>query len=105
MDPPKETLVAPLIPCQNGFKADLIPGGADWLRLDESTGVAHLDVRVHFRDSQTGDLFYMTSNGVLKIDEATQLVFVGSPDAKSTRAGEHTWFSTPVVEVDNEKHK
>lgn len=89
----------------NGFKADLIPGGADFLRLDESTGIAHLDVRVHFRDSQTGDLFYMISKGILRIDEPTQLVFEGSSEAQSTRPGDHIWFSTPMFEVSNEKHK
>lgn len=89
----------------NGFKAALVPGGADFLRLDESTGIAHLDVRAHFRDNQTGDLFYMTSKGILKIDERTQHVLVGSSEAKSTKPGEHTWFSTPMFEVNNEKYK
>jgi hypothetical protein len=89
----------------DGFKADLVPGGSDWPRVDESTGIAHLDGRGQFRDSQTGDTFYVTIKGILKMDEPTQLAFGWSPEAKATKAGDHTWFTTPIFEVSNEKHK
>lgn len=89
----------------DGFKADLVPGGSDWPRVDESTGTAYLDGRGQFRDKDTGDTFYVTITGLLKMDEPTQLVFGWSPDAKSTKAGDHTWFTTPHFEVSNEKYK
>jgi hypothetical protein len=89
----------------DGFKADLVPGGSDWPRVDESTGIAHLDGRGQFRDSQTGDAFYVSLKGILKMDEPTQLAFAWSPEAKSTKAGDHTWLTTPIFEVSNEKHK
>ena len=89
----------------DGFKADLIQGGSDRPRVDESAGIAHLTGGAHYRDKETGDTFYATFKGILKMDEATQLAFVFSPDAKSTKAGDHTWLTTPMFEVSNEKYK
>ena len=39
------------------------------------------------------------------MDEAAQLALGNSPEAKSTKAGDHAWFATPVFEVSSEKHK
>lgn len=89
----------------DGFIAELLPGGSDWPRIDGSAGVAHLDGRAQFRDSQSGDMFYLTIQGIMALDEAGQLALGFSPDAKSTKAGDHKWFTTPIIEVSNEKHK
>ena len=87
------------------FHADIIAGGSDWPSLDTSAGIAYLDGRASFRDKETGDMFYATIQGMAKLDEKSQLAFSFSPEAKSTKAGDHTWFTTPIFEVSNEKHK
>jgi hypothetical protein len=50
-------------------------------------------------------MFYATIKGLMKLDEAAQLALQFSPEAMSTNAGDHDWFTTPIFEVSNEKHK
>jgi len=42
----------------SGLKAQLLHGGGDWLLLDTSTGVAHLDIRAQAR-SDKGEGIYL----------------------------------------------
>lgn len=89
----------------DGFCADFVQGGSDWLRLDSATGTAYLDARLHFREKDTGDVFYVRFEGVMKLDAEIEKVLQWSPEARSTKAGEHYSFISPVVEVSNAKYK
>jgi hypothetical protein len=109
----------------SGLEAEILPGGGDWIlvsehysevpdgliefyssctQLDTSTGVAHLDVRTQARTSDGHEL-YVHYHGVLKIDEAANKVLAWSPDAKTTKSGEHEWFSAPIIETSDPKFK
>ncbi|KAJ9494967.1 hypothetical protein LTR99_001298 [Exophiala xenobiotica] len=88
----------------SGLEAEILPGGGDWILLDTSTGVAHLDVRTQARTSDGHEL-YVHYHGVLKIDEAANKVLAWSPDAKTTKSGEHEWFSAPIIETSDPKFK
>jgi hypothetical protein len=87
------------------FRADLVPGGSDWPRINDAAGVGYIDGRGQFRDSTTGDIFYFEVTGLNVLDKASQLAFGWSPEATSTKAGDHQWFTTPIIEVSNEKYK
>lgn len=87
------------------FKADVVPGGSECPTMNPSTGTAYIDGRGQYRDSSTGDTFYVEAKGMVVLDEASQLAFAWSPEAHSTKAGEHTWFTTITFEVSGEKHK
>ena len=87
------------------FKADVVPGGSDWPLVNEAAGIAYIDGRGQFQNSTTGDTFHVTVQGVTVLDEPSQLAFGWSPKAKSTKAGDHQWFTTPAFEVSNEKYK
>lgn len=88
-----------------GFDAVLVQGGSDWISVDSATGTAYLDIRTHFRDRQSGDVFYVQAKGISRVDEKVQLVMAWNPDAKTTKGGDHYAFSTPTFEVSGEKHK
>ncbi|EXJ60786.1 hypothetical protein A1O7_04939 [Cladophialophora yegresii CBS 114405] len=87
-----------------GLEAEILPGGGDWILLDASTGVSHLDVRTQARTSD-GHSLYVHYHGVLKVDEAGQQVLGWSPDAKTTKSGDHEWFSAPIMETSDPKFK
>ncbi|EXJ59432.1 uncharacterized protein A1O5_12057 [Cladophialophora psammophila CBS 110553] len=87
-----------------GLKAQLLHGGGDWLLLDHSSGVAHLDIRAQAR-SEGGECFYLHYPGILKMDEATQLVLQWSPEAKTTRSEDHYFVTTPVFETSSQDFK
>ncbi|KAK7890391.1 hypothetical protein LTR67_008277 [Exophiala xenobiotica] len=88
----------------SGLEAEILPGGGDWILLDTSTGVAHLDVRTQARTADGHEL-YVHYHGVLKIDEAANKVLAWGPDAKTTKSGEHEWFSAPIIETSDPKFK
>ena len=87
-----------------GIDAELVQGGSDWPYIDANTGTAYLDVRAHFRD-KAGDLFYLQYRGILKLDDQAQLAMKWSPDARTTKGGDHYWLMTPTIEASNEKDK
>lgn len=89
----------------DGLSADFIQGGSDWLRLNPATCTAYLDARLHFRDKETGDVFYISFTGVMRLDPVIEKVVSWAPDAKSTKAAEHYSFVHPVIEVSAERHK
>lgn len=86
------------------LKAQLLHGGGDWLLLDTSTGVAHLDIRAQAR-SEKGECIYLHYPGILKMDEATQLALQWSSDARTTRSEDHYFVTTPVFETSSKDLK
>jgi Protein of unknown function (DUF3237) len=88
----------------SGITATILQGGSDWILLDTSTGVAHLDIRTHGR-TDSGDHIYVHYPGILKMDAATQKALEWSPEAKTTRSEDHYWMTSPIFEVSNEAHK
>ncbi|GAB7331739.1 hypothetical protein MBLNU13_g03711t1 [Cladosporium sp. NU13] len=81
-----------------GFEAALLPGGADWVSLDPSTGVSHVDVRTQARTA-SGHFISVRYTGVMKNDEATVKVLSWAEDARTTEFGEHQWFTGPKFET------
>lgn len=67
-------------------------------KLDPSTNVSHLNVRVQARTAD-GHGLYIHYNGVLKLDEAVGKVLSWAPDARTTNYGDHEWFSGPIFET------
>jgi len=88
----------------SGLKATILPGGGDWILLDPSTNVSHLDVRTHARTTD-GHSIYVHYGGVLKLDDAGNKVIGWAPDAKTTQFGDHDWFTAPVMETDDPAYK
>lgn len=88
----------------SGVKGQIVQGGSDWLLLDPTTGVAHLDIRTQVR-TEAGDLIYVHYLGILKMDEATQKALQWSPDAKTTRSDDHYFMTTPMFETSSESLK
>lgn len=88
----------------SGVKAKVVPGGGDWLLLDPSYNVGHLDVRVQFK-TEDGEGIYARYDGVLRMDEATQKILDRSEDAKDTEYGDHYFFITPIFETSSERLK
>ncbi|KAF2113759.1 hypothetical protein BDV96DRAFT_688680 [Lophiotrema nucula] len=86
-----------------GLEAE-ITGGGDYILLDPTTNVCHLNVRTQARTA-TGTSNYIHYNGTLKVDEATSKVISWSPDANTTNYGDHKWFVTPIMETDDEEFK
>lgn len=82
----------------DGYEAEVLPGGGDWILRDPSTGVAHLDVRTMARTA-AGHSTYIHYSGVLKIDDKAAKVLSWAPDAKTTEFGDHHWFSGPIMET------
>ncbi|PVH75079.1 hypothetical protein DL98DRAFT_593467 [Cadophora sp. DSE1049] len=88
----------------SGLQAKLTPGGGDWILLDTSLNVAHLDVRTQAR-TDDGESVYVHYNGILKIDEAGSKVLAWAKDAKTTNFGDHYWFSGPIIETSSKEFK
>lgn len=88
----------------SGLEAEILPGGADWLLLDTTTGTAHLDIRFQAR-SKDGDMIYGHYPGIIKLDPAIEKFLQWSPEAKTTVSKDHYFFTTPVFEVSSEKLK
>lgn len=88
----------------SGIDAELVQGGSDWPHMNTNTGTIYLDTRAHFR-SKDGDSFYLQYRGIMKFDDQVQLVLQWSPDAKTTKGGDHYWMTTPTIEASNEKDK
>jgi hypothetical protein len=88
----------------SGVKAQIVQGGSDWLLLDPTTGVAHLDIRTHARTAD-GDLIYLHYSGILKVDEASQKALQWSSDAKTTRSEDHYFMTAPIFETSSESLK
>jgi Protein of unknown function (DUF3237) len=88
----------------SGIKAQLVQGGSDWVLLDPTTGVAHLDIRTQARTAD-GDLIFIFYPGLLKVDEASGKALQWSPEAKTTQSQDHYWMTTPRFETSSEKLK
>lgn len=73
-------------------------------QLDQSTNVAHLDVRTQARTTD-GHGLYIQYIGILKIDEKANKVLSWRPDAKTTQFGDHEWFTGPNIETSDPKFK
>lgn len=66
--------------------------------------MSHLDVRTQARTSE-GHSLYVHYHGILKIDESGEKVLAWSSDARTTKSGDHEWFSAPIIETDDPKFK
>ncbi|TKA65041.1 hypothetical protein B0A49_09992 [Cryomyces minteri] len=82
----------------------LVQGGSDWLLLDPTTNIAHLDIRTQARTAE-GGYIYMHYPGILRMDDATQKALQWSPDAKTTRSEDHYFMTTPIYETSSEELK
>ena len=85
------------------FKAK-ITGGADWLLLDTTANLGHLDIRTQAKTDEDESIF-IRYNGVLRIDEATGKALQWSPDARTTKSEDQYWMGMPVFEVSSERLK
>jgi len=88
----------------SGLKAEITPGGADWISLDTKLNIAHIDVRTQARTSDGGAL-HIYYQGVLKMDDAATKVLGWAKDAKTTQFGDHNWFNAPIIETSSEEFK
>ncbi|KAI1612523.1 hypothetical protein EDD36DRAFT_239483 [Exophiala viscosa] len=88
----------------SGLDAEILPGGADWILLDPSSNIAHIDVRTQARASN-GHSLYIHYIGVLKMDEGAQKVLGWASDAKTTQVGDHHWFNQPIIETSDPEFK
>lgn len=86
-----------------GLSVELMPGGSDWLLVDEATGIAHLDVRTHGVDTNK-DGFFIHYVGYLGLDEAGAKFQSWSEDAKTTKGGDHHWWTNPIFETSSNIH-
>lgn len=106
-----------ICPFSSGFlkgsaiSADMVLGGADSFTLDTAKGVGYTNVQAHFRAAdapETGEpsgTFFMTYQGVVKLDEKLQLALSGSPEARTTSSEERYCLANVVFEVSEERHK
>jgi hypothetical protein len=81
-----------------GLSVDLTFGGSDWISYDETTNVAHIDVRTHGK-SADGEGFYIYYIGYLGGDEATTKFMDISQEVESTNYGDHHWWNHPIIET------
>lgn len=81
-----------------GLSVKLMPGGSDWLCVDEATGTAHLDVRTH-GVTDSGDGFFIYYTGYILLDEICAKFQSWSPDSKTSKGGDHYWFTNPNFET------
>ncbi|KAJ5609626.1 hypothetical protein N7528_010193 [Penicillium herquei] len=88
----------------SGLKAEILPGGADYVLIDPETQNCHIDVRTTARTPE-GHGLYIHYKGLLKMDEKATKILSGAPDAQSTEYGDHEWFTTPVMETDDPNFK
>jgi hypothetical protein len=85
----------------DGLDVALIPGGSDWILFDPTTNICHLDVRTQ-ATNDAGDNVFVYYHGFLESDH-TAADFMGwSSNAKSTKPGQHNWFSAPRIETSSE---
>ncbi|KAL4893918.1 hypothetical protein BDV59DRAFT_176436 [Aspergillus ambiguus] len=81
-----------------GFDASLLPGGGDWILYDKRNRLAHIDVRTQGRLSD-GHGVYIQYTGYLGVDEDAIKFMTWAADAKTTRYGDHHWWTRPVIET------
>lgn len=81
-----------------GLDVELMPGGSDWLIADDATGISHLDVRTHGTD-KAGDGFFIHYTGYLEQDVHCGKFTSWDPEAKSTKSGDHHWWTNPTFET------
>src|ERR1700761_1113783 len=60
----------------SGVKGTLVEGGGDWLMVDTSVGVGHMDVRMSIR-TDADEFIICRFSGVIKMDEAVQITMSG----------------------------
>jgi hypothetical protein len=94
--------------CPHGlhpFKATIV-GGADYLSLDTTRHVGHIDARGTVKvDGSETEMIYMHYGGVVHVDEAGNKALHWSKDAATTESKDHYWMVTPSYEVSSERLK
>lgn len=83
-----------------GLSVELMPGGSDWIVIDEAAGMAHVDVRTQ-GTTEAGHGFFIHYTGYIGIDPATAAIFTRSPDRKTTQDGDHHWWTNPTFETNS----
>lgn len=81
-----------------GLNVEIMPGGSDWLLVDETTKIAHLDVRTHGKTPE-GHGFFIYYTGYLGSDDIGQKFRTWQPDAVTSRGGDHHWWTNPTFET------
>jgi len=81
-----------------GLDVQLMEGGSDWPMVDEASGMVHVDVRTH-GTSKSGDGFFIHYTGYLGLDKAAAMFTSWDPEAKTTKGGDHYWFTNPTFET------
>ena len=81
-----------------GLSVKLGQGGSDWILFDPATNICHLDVRTHGQ-TEAGQSLFIYYHGYLELDTHAATFMKWSPEAKSTTAGQHNWFSAPRIET------
>ncbi|KAJ5091069.1 hypothetical protein NUU61_005939 [Penicillium alfredii] len=72
--------------------------GGDWVLVDAATNTANIDVRTHGKIANVEGV-YVHYTGALKVDEAAANFLATTPDAKSTKFGDHDWWCRPFIET------
>ncbi|KAJ5096970.1 hypothetical protein N7456_007691 [Penicillium angulare] len=78
--------------------------GNDWIMLDTVTGIAHLDVRTQAQTVE-GKSVSIRFPATVKVDESVALILRFDPKAKSTKPGDHYFWTTPTFETSEESFK
>jgi hypothetical protein len=84
-----------------GLNVNIISGGGDWILFDPKTNICHLDVRTQ-GTTPDGESIFVYYHGFLENDEAGAKFLRWDPDAKTTKCGDHQWFSSPRIETSSE---
>ncbi|KAI9925318.1 hypothetical protein ASPWEDRAFT_187618 [Aspergillus wentii DTO 134E9] len=87
-----------------GLKADILPGGSDWILHNPTTNTIHIDVRTQAR-TPDGHGFYIHYDGILKLDEAGEKVLGWKEGAQPTQFGDTEWFNSPILETSHPEYK
>ncbi|KAI1746516.1 hypothetical protein F4782DRAFT_536385 [Xylaria castorea] len=87
-----------------GLEVELVPGGSDWLMVNEKTKMNHLDIRTH-GENQDGDGFFVRYVGYMGMDEMATKYVTGVPGRQTTKGGDNYWYINPIFETSSEKYR
>lgn len=81
-----------------GLDVEILPGGSDWILVDQTTKMTHLDVRTHGK-SADGHGFFIHYTGVLAPDDISAKFRAWDADAVTSRGEDHHWWTNPTFET------
>ncbi|KAI1741294.1 hypothetical protein F4680DRAFT_72990 [Xylaria scruposa] len=87
-----------------GLEFELMPGGSDWLMVDEKAKMNYLDVRVNGKNLD-GDGLFVRYVGILGADDMTTRYVNGAPGRQTTKGSDNYWYINPIFETSSAKYQ